>query len=397
MRLVPAFALLCLVAIPPAGARDFGACLTDLRQRAVTEGISPSVADRALGGVSHSERVIELDRRQPEFTESFAEYLGRRVTEERIERGKRALIDNRPLLNRIAGHYGVPAHYLVAFWGLETNYGTYTGTMPTLDSLATLACDPRRAGYFTEELMAALRLLERDAVAMERLKGSWAGALGSFQFMPSVFLEHAVDRDGDGRQDLWNSVPDAAASAANYLRTLGWRTGERWGREVRLPQGFPYHTAGLDNARPLAGWRELGVRRADGGPLPVADMDAALLVPSGHRGPAFLVYGNFSVIMEWNRSQHYALAVGLLADRLAARGPLVQLPPNDQPRLDRATVREMQQRLKARGYDPGEPDGLVGPATRRAIRSFQKARGRIADGHPDPVLLRELNLKTPAS
>jgi membrane-bound lytic murein transglycosylase B len=395
----PAFplALIGFLATTTATAEDITGCLAQLRGQALQQGLSTAVVDRALDGVGYSERVIELDRRQPEFTETFAQYLGRRVTEARVEQGKRALIDNRLLLNRIAGQYGVPAHYLVAFWGLETHYGTYTGDMPVLDSLATLACDPRRSEYFTGELLDALRLLERDAVTVDQLRGSWAGAMGNFQFMPSVFLEHAVDRDGDGRRDLWGSLPDAAASAANYLRALGWKTGQRWGREVRLPEGFPYHTAGLDNARPLSAWRELGVRLADGRPLPVADMDAALLVPSGHQGPAFLVYDNFRVIMTWNRSQYYALAVGHLADRLAARGPLVRPPPQDTLHLDRTMILELQRRLLERGYDPGEPDGLFGPETRRAVRAFQKARGRIADGQPDPVLLRDLDIETPPS
>ncbi|MBA1146759.1 lytic murein transglycosylase [Ectothiorhodospiraceae bacterium WFHF3C12] len=393
----PLALLLFLIPATAPAAEGFAGCVADLRQRALDDGIAASVVDRALGGVRYSDRVIELDRRQPEFTESFGEYLSRRVNEQRVKQGKAALIENRSLLNRIAGQYGVPAHYLVAFWGLETNFGNYTGNMPTLDSLATLACDPRRSEYFTRELMAALRLLDRRALDVEQLRGSWAGALGNFQFMPSVFLDHAVDRDGDGRADLWDSLPDAAASAANYLRALGWRTDQRWGREVLLPEGFAYHLAGLDRRKPLREWRQLGVRRADGGPLPLADMQASLLVPAGHRGPAFLVYENFRVIMTWNRSQYYALAVGHMADRLAARGPLVQPPPMDEPRLDRATVEAMQRRLKAKGYDPGEPDGLFGPATRGAVRAFERDRGRIADGQPDPELLRDLGLDAPAS
>lgn len=374
-----------------ASAGDFSACVQQLRQKAVDQGIAPAVVRKALSGVQFNQRVIDLDRRQPEFTETFGRYLRRRVTPDRVERGKEVLAANRPELNRIAGHYGVPAHYLVAFWGLETNFGAHVGHMPTVESLATLACDQRRSGYFTNQLMAALSLADRDSLQPDQLKGSWAGALGNFQFMPSVYLRYAVDRDGDGRRDLWNSLPDAAASAANYLQALGWHRDERWGREVRLPRGFPYHLTGLDHARPLADWRALGVRRADGRPLPTADMKAALLVPSGHQGPAFLVYHNFRVIMGWNRSQYYALAVGRLADRLAGRGPLRQAPPEGR-RLSRREVETLQKRLNARGFDAGKPDGLLGPKTRGAIRAYQQANHRIADGHPDDALFRSLGI-----
>jgi len=374
-----------------ASADDFAACVQQLRQKALDEGISPAVVHKALDSVHFSQRVVELDRRQPEFTETFGRYLRRRVTASRIQQGKDVLAANRTELNRIAGHYGVPAHYLVAFWGLETHFGAHVGNMPTLDSLATLACDQRRSGYFTDQLMAALNLVDRDGVTTDQLKGSWAGALGNFQFMPSVYLRYAVDRDGDGRPDLWNSLPDAAASAANYLQALGWHRDERWGREVRLPKGFPYHVAGLDHSRPLTEWRRLGVRRADGGPLPDADMRASLLVPSGHQGPAFLVYHNFRVIMGWNRSQFYALSVGLLADRLAGCGPLRQTPPEGR-RLTRQQIEALQKRLNARGFDAGPPDGLLGPKTRGAIRAYQQANHRIADGHPDDALFRALGI-----
>ena len=368
---------------------EFAGCLSDFRQQARSSGISPEVIDSSFATIALSDRVLELDRAQPEFVSTFADYFNRRVTQARVEQGRALLAEHRELLSRVSQQYGVAPQYLVAFWGLETNFGSFFGRMQVLDSLATLACDPRRRDYFTGELMQALRIIEEGAIAPERMEGSWAGAMGHVQFMPSAFVQYAVDYDGDGKRDLWNSLPDAMASAAHFLGELGWREGERWGREVSLPEGFPYLEAGLNNERPLAEWQELGVRRADGSRLPVADMQASLLVPSGHQGPAFLVYHNFEVIMRWNRSEFYALAVGRLADRIAGTGRLLNPPPEDAMRLRRAQIEQLQAQLNAKGFDAGEPDGIVGPATRRAISRFQHEQGLVADGFPGrPVLTR---------
>jgi membrane-bound lytic murein transglycosylase B len=378
-------------------ATDFGRCVGELQQKARQEGISGNVVDTALANVSFNKRVIELDRRQPEFTATFAGYLNRRVTEDKVRRGRDLLAEHRSLLRRITRRYGVPGHYLVAFWGIETHYGRYFGKMPVLDSLATLACDERRSAYFTNQLMAALHIVDAGDISAERMNGSWAGAMGNFQFMPSVFQRYTVDYDGDGRRDVWHDLPDAFASAANFLQALGWEKGTRWGREVRLPEGFPYHLAGIDNKRPLSEWRKLGIRDADGNALPRADLKAALLVPSGHRGPAFLVYHNFRVIMRWNRSQFYALAVGHLADRIAGAAPLRQPPPADLERLSRDTVKTLQQRLRERGFDAGEPDGIMGPLTRQAVRAFQRDRNMVADGYPGTEVFRALGMEIQAS
>ncbi len=286
--------------------------------------------------------------------------------------------------------YGVPARYLVAFWGLETNFGSYYGRIPVPDALATLACDQRRSAFFTDELLAALRIIDAGDIEPERMVGSWAGAMGNFQFLPSVFLRHAIDADGDGRRDLWQSPEDAILSAGNFLQALGWQPELRWGREIRLPDGFDYALAGRDRRRPLVEWVELGITDAWSRPLPRLDLPAAVLVPAGHEGPAFIVYENFDVIMGWNRSEYYALAVGRLADRIAGAGPLVSGLPEDNGPLRREDVKGLQQALAAAGYDPGTPDGIVGPATRRAVSAWQRDRGLVADGHVDQQLITAL-------
>lgn len=394
LLLVAGIAVLAMPLTASAAAEQsqFDGCIDELRERAIAEGIPAATATDALAGVTFEQRVIDADRRQPEFTQTFADYLGRRLTPERIAKGRELLQTHGQLLERIAAEYGVPPQYLISFWGLETNFGNYFGSIPVLNSLATLACDPRRAGYFTAELLNALRIVDRNNVKPERMVGSWAGAMGHTQFMPSVWLQYAVDADGDGKVDLWGSVPDALTSAANFLRGIGWEPGLRWGREVLLPQDFDYAQAGRDRVRALPAWRELGVTTTAGTPLPALPLEAGLVVPSGHRGPAFLVYDNFDTIMRWNRSEYYALSVGLLADRIAGAGPLHNPPPTDAPRLSRAQVEAIQARLTALGFDAGEADGVFGPATRQAIRGLQQARGWIADGYPGRQLLDALGI-----
>lgn len=375
-------------------AATFSACIENLQAVALHRGVPEPVATDVLGALEHQPRVIELDRSQPEFRQSFSAYLRARVSDTRVRRGRELLAEHRALLSRLTRDYGVPGHYLVAFWGLETNFGSYLGGMPTLDSLATLACDPRRSAYFTDELMTALQLLSREGLEPASMKGSWAGAMGHTQFMPSAYIAHAVDGDGDERVDLWRSEADALASGANYLRELGWRRGERWGREVRLPEGFPYAETGLANAAPLTYWRDLGVARADGSALPVADMQAAVIVPMGHLGPAFMVYSNFEVIMKWNRSQAYAIAVGHLADRIVGGGRLSATLPRVESAPSRSQITALQEALSGAGFDPGEPDGMMGPATRAALRAWQLAKGLVADGYPGPETLAELGVQS---
>jgi membrane-bound lytic murein transglycosylase B len=390
-------ALPCLLAFAgsaqAATVDAFSACVSGLREEAARHDVSTAVIEESLAKVERVERVVELDRSQPEFTTPFSEYLGRRVTDNRVEKGRELLKRHAELLQGVYRDYGVPPRYLVAFWGMETNFGSYFGGVSTMDALATLACDERRSGYFTEQLMAALRIVDEGAIPADRMEGSWAGALGHVQFMPSVFAEYAVDYDDDGRRDLWNSVPDAMASAANFLRGIDWEPGWRWGREVTLPSGFPYELSGYDNRRSMREWKELGVRTAYDRPLSAADVEAALIVPSGHEGPKFLVYDNFEVIMRWNRSEFYALSVGHLADRLAGASGLVNPPPENAPRMTRDDVIALQEKLNERGFEAGAADGIPGPQTRAAIRRFQKEEGLIADGFASREVLDRLSLR----
>ncbi len=366
----------------------FAACLDELKTQARAEGIGEEVVSEVLDQVRPVERVIELDRKQPEFTRTFADYYGRRVTENRVKQGRALLAEHRDLLQRVQDLYGVPPHYLLAFWGLETNFGSYTGKMPVPDSLATLACDERRSAFFAAELMSALRIVEQGDIEPADMLGSWAGAMGNFQFLPSVYLRHAIDADGDGRRDLWNSLPDAVTSAANFLADLGWERGYRWGREARLPDDFDYALTGRDQRRPLADWVAMGVTDAYGRALPPLDVSTAVIVPSGGEGPAFLAYPNFDIIMRWNRSEFYALAVGRLADRIAGAGELTRAPADAELELSFEDVRELQTSLNSLGYLDDKVDGLFGPNTRKALSAFQRDRNLRADGFPSEEALR---------
>jgi membrane-bound lytic murein transglycosylase B len=375
---------------PVSASEDgFPACLERLQDAARARDLPAAIVDEVIPGMEQQARVLELDRRQPEFLQTFGRYLALRVTDTRIEQGRALLDEHAALLASLRDRYGVPGHYLMAFWGLETNFGGYLGTMPTLDSLATLACDPRRSEYFTEEFLTALELMEREQLTPAQMQGSWAGAMGHTQFMPSAYWQYALDGDGDNRADLWRSETDALTSAAHFLNRLGWERDLRWGREVTLPEGFDFLQAGSGMWRPLADWSADGLRRADGQPLPVADVEAMLLVPAGAEGPAFLVYRNFDVIMRWNRSESYAISVGLLADRIAGGADLRRPPPNDEA-LRVTEVESIQAALAARGYDPGPADGIWGPATRRALATFEQDSGQVADGYPDPETVAAL-------
>ncbi len=379
---------------PVSAALDqsaFRACVLNLQSNAVARGIPQNVVQRAFAGVTTADaKVIELDRRQPEFLLTFWRYVGNSVTEDRIAKGRQFLAQHGALLRRVQAQYGVQPEVLVSFWGLESNFGTFMGDFPIIRSLATLACDERRAEFFTNELTEALRMIAFDRIDPAIMKGSWAGAFGNTQFMPSTFTGNAVDYDGDGKRDMFRSLPDVFASSANFLQKSGWRAGEQASHEVVLPQGFPYDQADPSIEKTNAEWSALGVRRVDGQKLGAPDQKTAIGLPAGHRGPAFLLLPNFKVIMRWNRSLLYGLAVSILSERLVGRPGMTAIQTWDEPPLAVTDIIEMQDALRRLGHYPDPSDGLVGPKTRSAIRAYQAASGLPQDGFPDQDLLGRL-------
>ena len=298
-------------------ADEFHSWLKALKSEAASMGISKPTLDTAFRNVKPIPRIIELDRKQPEFTLSFKEYLQRVTPQARVNKGRKQFAKNKQILSEISKKYGVQPQFLVAFWGIETDFGRVTGGFHVIPALATLAFDDRRSKFFRRELHFALQILEDGHIAADAMVGSWAGAMGQPQFMPSSFAGYAVDHDNDGRKDIWTTKPDVFASAANYLSRYGWRGDERWGREVKLPNGFDLTLKGLKIRKNLQEWSALGMVKKDGAPLPVSDLQASLILPAKKGGPAFLVYNNYRVILKWNRSHYFAMAVGHLADRIA--------------------------------------------------------------------------------
>lgn len=368
----------------------FTAWLEDFKREALAKGISQNVLDDTFAGVRPVPRVIELDRRQPEFTLTFWTYLNRAVNEKRVQKARQLMTTHAGVLREAERKYGVQARFLVSFWGLESNFGSNTGGFSVISALTTLAHDPRRSGFFRGQLLDALTIIDNGDIAPAQMSGSWAGAMGQVQFIPSTFLGHAVDADGDGRRDLWNSLPDVFNSAANFLSNLGWDDSETWGREVKLPEGFDLELVGFGHKKPIGEWQALGVRRADGRDLPRAAIEGSIVLPAGHKGPAFLVYGNFRATLKWNNSILYAIAVGHLADRIAGKGKLLTEAPLNETPLRRAEIEEIQKLLNQLGHDVGKPDGVAGRQTRAGIKAFQRRFEMPADGYPDTTLLQRL-------
>ncbi|MDR0563922.1 MAG: lytic murein transglycosylase [Azoarcus sp.] len=385
------------LAVPCAGAADheFSACINHLRAQALQRGISKATFDTYAASLEPDMSVLGSLDAQPEFTTPIWDYLAALVDEERVEDGRAMLTQWSDVLRQVEARFEVDAATVVAVWGVESNFGRSLGKKPLLTSLGTLSCMGRRQNYFRGEFLDTLKIIDEGHIPPERLTGSWAGAFGQTQFMPSTFLRIAVDFDGDGRRDLVDSVPDALASTANFLHKGGWRRGETWGFEVKLPAGFDASVAGRRNKHPMSVWVSRGVKLANGGALPVEGPDRALLLPAGKEGPAFLVGKNFDVIYGYNAAESYALAIAHLSDRLRG-GSVFSTPwPTDDPGISRAERRELQRLLISLGYDIGEPDGMVGTKTRRAIAEEQKALGFNPDGRAARRILDALRERVP--
>ena len=373
-----------------AAAAEFGDCLAGLWPLAARRGVARETFEGYTAGLTPDLRLMDLLDAQPEFTKSTWDYLDALVSDERIARGREILAQHAPTFAAVERTYGVDRHVIAAIWGVESKYSTMGGDRSVIRSTATLACVGRRRDFFREEFLSALEILQRGDLKPERLIGSWAGAFGPTQFMPTTFKRYAVDFDGDGRRDVVDSVPDMIASTANNLKTDGWASGEGWGYEVVLPPNFDFLLADRSRQMTLRQWQALGVARAGGQAFPRPSDRAYLLVPAGARGPAFLMLQNFRVIMKYNPAEAYALAIGHLSDRLRGGGPLLQAWPREERPLTVAERYELQQLLGQRGFDIGEPDGRIGPRTRIAIRNFQVTTGQIPDGFPSSHVLDRL-------
>ena len=379
------------VAMPEQESR-FYAFLRDFKADALKAGIMEMTYDRAVLGIALNPRIEELNEKQPEFVRTIWEYLAGLLTEGRISRGRQLIADNAGLFARLQDTYGVPAEVLTAIWAVETGYGQNEGTYNLFEALATLAYDGPRMDYGRRQFIAALKIAEvegRDPVTM---KSSWAGAFGHTQFVPTTFLESAVDGDGDGKRDVWDSPADALASAANYLRRSGWRPGESWGEEVQLPASFMYEAADPETKKTISDWASIGVRKISGEPLADSSDQAAIFLPAGYRGPAFLIRNNFGVILKYNAATSYALAIGLLSDRLKGAPGVRASWPVDEVALDERSRTALQEGLTALGFSTGGVDGVLGRQSRAAIRAYQVSRGLPADGFATAGLLtRVLN------
>ena len=300
-----------------AAKKEFGPWLEDVKAEAISNGIRPTIVNEAFADVKFKAKIISYDRKQPEVTQTFQQYMANRLPKSLVNQGKARLHDHRKILAEVSEKYGVQPRFIVALWGVETRFGKYTGGFNVVEALTTLAYDNRRADYFRGELMIALRILNENHITPKNMKGSWAGAMGQAQFMPSSFINFSVDHNGDGRRDIWTTKADVFASAANYLSKSGWKGDQTWGREVRLPKGFDLSLVDLKVKHPMQYWQELGVRKMTGADLPTRQLSGSLVQPRGGNGQTYLVYNNYRTILKWNRSTYFAMSVGQLADKMS--------------------------------------------------------------------------------
>lgn len=371
-------------------AEGFAAWRTTFRTRALAQGVSSATFDEVMAQAEFLPKVVERDRRQDEFSKTIWDYLDKAVSDDRIASGKKALQKNAALFDKIEARYGVDKYAVLAIWGLESAYGAVRGDISTVSALATLSYEGRRAEFFEGELMTLLKIVQRGAATPAQLQGSWAGAMGHTQFMPSSYERLAVDFAGEGRANIWDDDPtDGLASAAAYLANSGWKKGAPWATEVRLPADFDYDQAGSRTQKPMSHWSGLGVVPADGSALADAGW-SALILPAGARGPAFLVYDNFAAIETYNKADAYVIAVGHLADRIRGAGAFVQEWPRDLRALTLPEKIELQERLIARGVLSGDADGKIGPLTVAAVKAFQRQTGAVVDGYPCVPVLEAL-------
>lgn len=362
------------------------------RVDAMKAGIRPELFDQAFAGVLPDMSVVKADRSQPEFTRPVWEYLDGAVSAVRVRKGQALLAQYADVLQTLEQRYGVDRQSLVAIWGMESNFGQFQGSQYVIRSLATLAYEGRRRAFAQDQLLAALQILQHGDIQPSEMLGSWGGAMGQTQFIPTTYNTYAVDFDGDGRRDIWNTPADALASTARYLQSSGWQAGQSWGFEVQLAQGFDYALADASTRKTIGEWQQMGLKLPNGNALPsnVAQLQAALLLPAGYKGPAFLVLDNFRATLKYNNSSSYALAVGLLSQRFSGGGYVLGSWPRDDQPLSRSERIELQTLLSSRQYDAGTPDGIIGANTRKAIRSAQQSFGWPADGYPTHELLNSL-------
>jgi lytic murein transglycosylase len=376
-------------AVPCADDMAFGPWLDGVRAEAAAQGISQSTIAAALGGARFDQSIVARDQRQSVFSQTFLEFAGRMVNQNRLDHGAANLRKHAATFERIEQQWGVPGPVITAFWGLETDFGANIGDLPTINSLVAMAYDCRRPERFRGELIAALKIIERGDLAPHEMVGPWAGELGQLQFLPSHYYTYAVDFDGDGRRDLLRTAPDALASAANYMASIGWRQGEPWLEEVQVPPNLPWAEADIAIDHPRAQWAQWGVTLPDGRALPADQMPASLLLPMGRNGPAFLAYPNFHVFLEWNESLIYSTTVAYFATRLAG-APRVGSGNSQVAALGYQDIHRLQELLVRRGYDVGGIDGKLGAMTRAAVKAVQLELGLPADSYPTPELLSRL-------
>ena len=374
-------------------ASNFDKCIASLWPDAARRGISQESFQRFTSGLSPDLHIMDLLDAQPEFSKSIWDYLDILVNDNRLAKGRETLAKYKAQFDATERAYGVDRYVIAAIWGIESNYSTQIGDRSVLQSTATLACIGRRQPYFRDEFLSALEILHHGDLRPEQLHGSWAGAFGPTQFMPTAFKRYAVDADGDGRKDVVDDPADLIASTANNLKKDGWQTGQSWGYEVKVPQGFNYMLADRARTMTIAQWEHLGIARATGQPFPNGNEKAYLLAPAGAEGPGFLMLQNFRVIMRYNPAEAYALAIGHFADRLRGGQPFVQAWPREQRELSRAERLELQQLLVQRGFYRGTPDGQFGGETRQALRNFQASIGAPADGFASADMLERLRAR----